>query len=494
MAQQDELFELIQSLSPTEKRYFKLHADSYSYGGYKKQYEKLYDALHNWPEQEYDEKEFKKKNKGKAFLKNLPSDKNYLRELILKVMRNYHSDNDPEIQLSEMLANIHILINKGLKAQAYKMIEKAIKLAMLAEQYNHILIIDDYLVSLFAMNPIGAEYDAAKIKELDTLALSKIALTKQTVTVQMNMSVINTLNQWKDKAEEVKEMIKEADAIEAKGGLTRRAELYLLNIKQYYLMSQKRFDEILSITASWLDKVENATSPYEYSSDQYRVTLANYMNCALKMSRLDILPASIAKLKAFKTTTEREEVNFFVQIASYEIAYVTETSSFEQLSVLIEYIEKGIDKYKRRLTDRRIVSIRCDIAIMLFVAKRFNDALNHISKVNFIIGRHDTYQTEMTRMRVLEWMCQYSTGAHDILDSSLRNLKRFFNDRQMKDPFFDDMFELFAVMIKYGNSDKHIKPIKERFWDKEPENYLHAQIHLYVKSWLGFVLRSHHQP
>lgn len=79
MSQHDDLFELIRSLTPSEKRYFKLHADRYSNGGYKKQYEKLFDALNSWPDEPYDEKEFKRRNKGKAFLKNLPSDKNYLR-------------------------------------------------------------------------------------------------------------------------------------------------------------------------------------------------------------------------------------------------------------------------------------------------------------------------------------------------------------------------------------------------------------------------------
>ena len=45
-------------------------------------------------------------------------------------------------------------------------------------------------------------------------------------------------------------------------------------------------------------------------------------------------------------------------------------------------------------------------------------------------------------------MCQYSLGEFTVLDSSLRTLNRYFADRDLKNDFFDAMFELYGRMLK----------------------------------------------
>jgi hypothetical protein len=202
MHHHDDLFDLIRSLSPSEKRYFKVHAEKFGNGGYKMQYEKLFDALNTWPEEDYDEKEFKKKHKGKAFLKNLPSDKNYLRELILKVIRNYGSDSDPEAELPELLLSIRLLINKGLKNQVSKLIEKAIKLAGEREQYNEMLVIHDLLLMLSRMSPQEVPYDGPQIEQMDLDILGRITITRQAIHLRIRILEIQRLAQWHTREKE----------------------------------------------------------------------------------------------------------------------------------------------------------------------------------------------------------------------------------------------------------------------------------------------------
>ena len=48
----------------------------------------------------------------------------------------------------------------------------------------------------------------------------------------------------------------------------------------------------------------------------------------------------------------------------------------------------------------------------------------------------------------MEWMCHYDMHNFDILDSSLRNLKRYFTDREIKNDFSDLMFEVFNAKLK----------------------------------------------
>ena len=74
-----ELFQLIKSLTKSEKRYFKL---SSSLQSGEKNYLKLFEAIEL--QNEYDEEAIKEQFKAETFIKHLPSEKNHLYNLILK--------------------------------------------------------------------------------------------------------------------------------------------------------------------------------------------------------------------------------------------------------------------------------------------------------------------------------------------------------------------------------------------------------------------------
>lgn len=75
-----ELFNLIKSLSKSEKRYFKLTSSLQSG---EKNYMRLFDAIE--AQDEYDEAAIKGKFEGETFVKHLPSEKITYIALFLKV-------------------------------------------------------------------------------------------------------------------------------------------------------------------------------------------------------------------------------------------------------------------------------------------------------------------------------------------------------------------------------------------------------------------------
>lgn len=448
MSQHDDLFDLIRALTPSEKRYFKVHAEKFGNGGYKMQYEKLFDAFNTWPGDSYDEKEFKKKHKGKSFLKNLPSDKNYLRELILKVIRNYSSDADPEAELPEMLLSIRLLISKGLKTQVNKLIEKAMRLAEEREQYTEMLAITDLLLKFYRMSPAEAPYDAWQLEQMDKDILDRITLTRQALYLRTHIIEIQTKAQWKTREKEAREIMGVAIAMTERPNLPRRAELSLLNVRQVYLIHYHRYQECLDITADWLKKIENAPRSFDYSADQYRVTLANYLLCALRNDNLDLFPDAIQKVKAIKTKSEKEAADCFRISAQYEMTYVINKGLFDNAHKMVHEIEDGLKKYSRFIPLPDLVNFRFNIALFFFLQKKYTEALQHINDLYYLSGRDESFGYSTALARCMEWMCQYSLGEFAVLDSSLRNLKRYFSDRNIKHEFFDNMFELFNRILK----------------------------------------------
>ena len=126
MKPSNELFNLIQSLSKSEKRFFKL---SSSLQDGDKNYLKLFDYIEK--QKKYDEAELKNYFQKEKFIKHLPSEKNHLYKLILKSLRGFHSDNSISSILKQELKNIEILYSKALYKECVKILKRSKRLLFL---------------------------------------------------------------------------------------------------------------------------------------------------------------------------------------------------------------------------------------------------------------------------------------------------------------------------------------------------------------------------
>ena len=463
-----DLFELIHSLTPSEKRYFKVHAEKFVGAGYKSQYEKLFDALNNWPEGTYDEKEFKKKSKGKTFLKNLPDEKAYLRDLLLKTLRNYHSENNTEAQLNEMFLNIRLLIDKGLRNQAYDLIGKAQKLAEETELLSEQLMINDFLLTLYRMSPKDAEGSIVEMEEKEARILEQLKVTRTALHLRTRLIEIQINSQWEKRAAEVEELIEAVSAMQSMGNLTKRAELSLLSVMQLYWVRHHQYRECLDATLLWLGKIENNGNSFHYSADHYRVTLANLLLCALRLEQFDLFPDAIKKIKGIKTESEKEAAECFRVGAQYELIYILNSENFEHADSTLKYIEEGLKAHKRFLSTIQIVDYRFNIALMFFLRKKYAECLLQITELYHLSGRDERFSFTTTLARIMEWMCQASTNNFDVLDTMNRNIKRYLSDRNLKNELFDAITELFNGIIKEGRiNPPSFKSIKKRINDVE---------------------------
>ena len=124
MALKGELYQLIRSLSKSEKRYFRLFCTRESSG---RNYLELFDMMDS--QEVYDEDAIRKKFASRKFVQQLHVTKNYLRKLILKSLRNFHAGLSKDAELKDTLRNIEILYNKELYAQCETELKRAEALA-----------------------------------------------------------------------------------------------------------------------------------------------------------------------------------------------------------------------------------------------------------------------------------------------------------------------------------------------------------------------------
>ena len=184
MKPRSDLFQLIHSLSPTEKRYFKLYASSLSQHKYKK-YLLLFDAIAK--QKTYDENALIRQFKGQKFTKQFGVAKNYLLHLILRSLREYHSSKDPAFSVQNILQEAHLLYDKGLREASQKMLIKAKNIAEEKELPLYAIDAIDKLEQWFP--------GIAGNKNQDLMA-EKENLLQEIQTIDKCKKGINTINRY----------------------------------------------------------------------------------------------------------------------------------------------------------------------------------------------------------------------------------------------------------------------------------------------------------
>lgn len=118
MKRKEDLYQLIQKLSPVEFRYIK--SDLSSRRNLITDNNILLDAFRN--QVKYDEAVIKKKFKEKPFVRQFEAKKYYLYQAILKSLNTYNYKHFKE---SSLVSELDILMQKGLYDQAYRMLKTA---------------------------------------------------------------------------------------------------------------------------------------------------------------------------------------------------------------------------------------------------------------------------------------------------------------------------------------------------------------------------------
>ena len=131
----DKLHRLVRSLSPAEKRYFRIFIKGKP--GVDTKYTQLFEALaaaEVFDEEKWKVKIYKNKDLGSKKYSEL---KAYLYELVLKSLQNYDELHSTQQRLNQLLQSVAALFKRGHYADCRDLLTKARKLAQQYESFSH---------------------------------------------------------------------------------------------------------------------------------------------------------------------------------------------------------------------------------------------------------------------------------------------------------------------------------------------------------------------
>jgi len=412
------LFFLIQSLTQHEKRHFKISSNFQS--GDDKIYIRMFDIIDKM-EGKYNENDLlplfgedkKKLSVGKNFLYNK----------ILRSLRNYNERSSTDIQLSNLVSETQILIQKGLFHLASKRLKKAKKMA--TEHEKLMLLVKIINIEIDISSHIGRTGLNDTFEDLfhgasNTLENYQEAFIIKRLNRALHIAVVKGDEVHKQKHfDEIKKLptnVYNLNSFYAKNNYHSALAYYHYVLSDYDKFFYHVGERVKLWEAPDNDKIRKA----EYQL--YRIYLSNYLSGCLIVEKYEKILEIVEKIRKIPAISNYEKASTFQNADYFELLYHIDTVKYKRAEKLIPSIEKNIIIHRDSMVKSREVSFYCNIILVYFGLKKYKEAKKWLNKI--LYDQKSVPSKDIKRFAwILEIIIHYKLNNEEVI-------KHIYNDAQ----------------------------------------------------------------
>ncbi len=431
MTPSSDLFDLIKSLTKSEKRYFKLSASIQSGT---KVYLELFDAIES--ASVYDEAKIKEKFKKEPFIRQLPAWKNYLYKHILKSLNAYHVNNSIDAQLHDMIQSAQNLIDKGLDKQSLKILSKAEEIASRHESFS--LLVE--IKRLIRATIVTHGTDLKKIPVLtESLNAEKVIIEKQnninqyeTLASQLVFFHTKYGSAKKDKSAAAK-FLQNPLLKDPKNALSTRAYRSYLRVHSLFCTMTRNPRKSAFYISKSIELYEKDPELLQAVPKGYIITLGNFLSMQSAYEKHDRIEATFLKLINF-IEKPNQKISEAYKIKAILFAYINLINScivkadFMGGVKFVSQLQTNLEIYLKKSDTNNKILLSYNIAYCYFGTGNYHLTLKWLNKVlnnNVKDFRYDI----QTHIRILHFITHYELGNTEILESLAKSTHRYINKK-----------------------------------------------------------------
>lgn len=467
MRPSDELFQLLKSLTKSEKRLIQLLLPKYE--GSKSRYSiQLFRILSR--QRNYNERELRKKLLPKAS-RILPQLKIYLWNRIMQILRMQSLNNENDIY--NKLCDGNILLEKRL----YKLAEKSFKQAEdISAKYNRYLQLliafelrqqmkYDQFIS-FNDNDIinDLEFEKQLLKHrICEIKLKYIYYKLWSIhKINPQLEIQDPLSNFELK--EWFENLKYSDLITFKSKFYfLRSHSLISNFKGKIVESVSFYHKIVQLFDQY-PEFKNVTMP------KYQISLINYLAACHRIKDYSSFEIILQQISKLHYESSEDEARLFADAMFYELLFLMNTRQLERASRLLPDICYKFTKYERYLKSSRIISFWFNIAVVHFLCEDFDYALDYINKA--IDLKSELRRDLRHNFMILQIIIHIEKNAYKLLPSLFRTLIRELRQESM----YAGYISIVVKNLKYlATIDTKIS--RTKFYTKFIRALLHQKQH-----------------
>ncbi|MGZ5242999.1 MAG: hypothetical protein ACXWDO_00435 [Bacteroidia bacterium] len=471
MKASDDLHKLIQSLSKAEKRNFKLYVSRYD-SGQKNNYIKLFEIIER--QVVYDETELKEKLAGEKFLKHLPSEKNYLYNLLLESLQLQHAEESIIYKLKKRIHQAGILLKRGLTDQCIKLLKRVKESAQQKELHAVILEVLQIEKQVLTRN----YYIGATQKDLDAIYAEEkkcIELMAETNEYWKLFSAFYRFHYGKGSVRDaegwnqVKTIFSHPLLSDISKARTFQTRLDFLHIHALYYFMSGEPAKAYEYNKQQLAFLESSPERLKEYRKRYQATLNNLLMDGLNLGMYDEVERGIIKLRklpeTFDENTVQQRADIFRLSTILELNVILKRGTFESGAQRIPEMVKSLEEFENHIVKHNLLTIYYLFAYVSFGAQKYKDAVRWLNKI-INDAEEDVLQDIHAFARIFSLIVHYELKNHDLMDYLNQQTVRYLNKRSK---FYRAESILLKSLKKLSNITQTAKSLEKAFKSMELE-------------------------
>jgi hypothetical protein len=436
MVAQSDLFDLIKSLSASEKRYFKLYAAAIG-GKEASSYMKLFNFIDKM--NSFDDNLIKKKFKNERFIKQLSVLKNYLLNLIIKGLLHSREEAHTSYHLQVQVATIQLLYEKGLHKLCLKTIKRLKEAAQRQEDFSMIDKLCDWEIRILmcdlqtttAIEIIDGQINSIK-KRLTDLEIKREALGLLEVSYETKTNTANN------------KLLKAAEKFEKKTRVQQNnvgilgKYFYHTGLNVAYGRLNNNDKRLYHATAA-MKQVEYNQSFLKANLRLYITLMYNYSNALFSIRKYELLQdfldekSNIIEALNDDVHTELKLMGNVILLNVKVLLFINGYYSKLPLNTLS--VSKKIIQESRHYSEGFYIAELCTILIhALFLEKQFQEALYFVNEI-LNHKRYKSIQLFYSQARLWELILHHELNNIILLKSLCESTVRFLSKEKKLMPF-----------------------------------------------------------
>ena len=461
----EALFDLIKSMSKSEKRYFKLMSSRHTIGG-ENNYVRIFDHLDKMDV--YDEDKLYKDFKGEAFLNRLSITKKRLYDHILSALDSFYSGASVDAQIHKMIHSADILFNRSLYDQSRRILRSAEKLAVKHEKSALVL-----------------EISSRQKKILETSGYLKVSENELEIIYKNEQEQIESIQGvnllWNIKSKLFAQLSKKgvARCQEETKFYTDicRPVLTSYSIERHTVEGKYLYYHILSAyyysiadLGNSLHYLKQNLEIFESTGKELNIepnkqvsvlTNAIYISDKLGDYKGGIVYLNhLKKLASELDSNEDLAIKLFSSINSIELSMNLRKGAFDKAVAIAEATEEKLEAYGDKISSSRRAFLEFKMAVAYMGVGNFNAALKW---VNAILNNSALDKTEdiIGFTQLLDLLIHVELNHDKLLPYSLKSTQRFFKTRNRMYSFEKVFLHFIGKLVKCND------PFEvENYWEE----------------------------
>ena len=415
------LFDLVKSLSGSEKRYFKLSTKKDGDSKYLRLFEAIEEQAH------FDDDLLKKivydgqEVRGKKFSEL----KAYLYDLILKNLQQFDEQNSVDYQLKSLLLSVRSMFRRLRYKDCTYLLASAKKIALRYEKFAIVLEIIDWEKDLAYARSDVDYFDThlTNIRQEEEECLAKMMQIKtyESLFYELFLTAKTNTPQSEILKEKVKKLT-EHPFLKSDIAISSFHSRVLYHRIKAILYHQKRdLENFYKTSKELIVLIESKKNLLKEDATHYISAINNFIVSCGFMEKHDELRSSLTKLKKIKPNTKDDELKIHRQYYTNYFRLCIITGEFKEGLIVLKKHLKEVKKLDSKLFERNIFFFQ--YFYIHFGNGDFDQALTYLNKW-LDLPRSVEQKGLQILARIFNLILHYEMGNHILLDSLLKSTQR----------------------------------------------------------------------